>query len=143
MRDAEIAAFVAGNDAGSRPARGDPAKARRPCGLEPAGRSRQNPFAAGGAPAGGPEVGIRSRPLARDDGDIRVELLDRLPAALQESEVERVPDRLAPPRGAGGGEGRASGRSGRATACLPRGLVIKVDPHVLAQLHGERDVGDP
>jgi predicted metal-dependent hydrolase len=66
----------------------------------------------------------RARPLVRHDGDIRVELPDRLPAALQESEVERVLSGWL--RREARAEAKAAiDRFGPRHGLVPRGLVIK------------------
>jgi hypothetical protein len=68
--------------------------------------------------------GSRLRPLVRHDGDIRVELPERLPAALQESEVERVLTGWL--RRAARAEAKALiDRFGPRHGLVPRGLVIK------------------
>jgi hypothetical protein len=124
MRDAEIAAFVEGNQ------RWIEAK------LE-AIRQRLAAHAGSNRLVDGARIpfrgdwqrlrvvdGSRSRPLVRHDGDIRVELPERLPAALQESEVERVLT------GWLRREARAEAKTliqrfGPRHGLMPRGLVIK------------------
>jgi len=124
MRDAEIAAFVEGNQ------RWIEAK------LE-AIRQRLAAHAGSNRLVDGARIpfrgdwqrlrvvdGSRSRPLVRHDGDIRVELPERLPAALQESEVERVLT------GWLRREARAEAKTliqrfGPRHGLVPRGLVIK------------------
>jgi hypothetical protein len=124
MRDAEIAAFVEGNQ------RWIEAKleAIRQRLAAHAGSNRlvdgaRIPFR-GGWQRLRVTGGGRSRPLVRHDGDIRVELPDRLPAALQESEVERVLT------GWLRREARAEAKTliqrfGPRHGLMPRGLVIK------------------
>ncbi|MGH6920105.1 MAG: M48 family metallopeptidase, partial [Geminicoccaceae bacterium] len=66
----------------------------------------------------------RSRPLVRHDGDVWVELPDRLPAALLESEVERVLTGWL--RREARAEAKALiDRYGPRHGLAPRGLVIK------------------
>jgi predicted metal-dependent hydrolase len=68
--------------------------------------------------------GDRARPLVRHDGDIRVELPERLPAGLQEGEVERVLTGWL--RRAARAEAQAAiERYGPRHGLVPRGLVIK------------------
>jgi predicted metal-dependent hydrolase len=68
--------------------------------------------------------GSRSRPLVHHDGDIRIELPDRLPAAGQESEVERVLTGWL--RRQARAEARAViDRYGPRHGLVPRGLAIK------------------
>jgi hypothetical protein len=124
MRDAEIAAFVEGNQ------RWIEAKleAIRQRLAAHAGSSRlvdgaKIPFR-GGWQRLRVAGGSRSRPLVWHDGDIRVELPERLPAALQESEVERVLTGWL--RRAARAEAKALiDRFGPRHGLVPRGLVIK------------------
>jgi predicted metal-dependent hydrolase len=66
----------------------------------------------------------RTRPLVRHDGDIWVELPDRLPAGLHESEIERALTGWLR-REARAEAQAASDRYGPRYGLLPRGLVIK------------------
>jgi predicted metal-dependent hydrolase len=66
----------------------------------------------------------RTRPLVRHDGEIRVELPDRLPAGLQEVEVERVLTGWLR-REARAQAKAAVDRFGPRHGLVPRGLAIK------------------
>ena len=137
MRDAEIAAFVAGNQRWIE----TKLEAIRRRLAAHAGSSRlvdgaRIPFR-GGWQRLQVVQSDRARPLVRHDGDIRVELPGRLPAALQESEVERVLTGWLRREARARGEGvdRPLRAAPRPRAARPRDQGA---PHALGQLHGER-----
>jgi predicted metal-dependent hydrolase len=124
MRDAEIAAFVEGNQRWIE----SKLEAIRQRLAAHAGSSRLVDGARIPFRGGWQRLRVvrsdRSRPLVRHDGDILVALPERLPAALQESEVERVLTGWL--RREARAEAKALiDRFGPRHGLVPRGLAIK------------------